>query len=114
MQILKLAGRRLMSSVPTLLILLAGLFILLQFAPGDTVDALMAQMGGGDPAQAAELRRFYGLEGSAAVRLLDYLWRLVRLDLGFTAIWVTPPVENRSGLDYHGYHLKCERGLPPT
>jgi glycosidase len=25
-------------------------------------------------------------------------------DLGFTAIWITPPVENRSGLDYHGYH----------
>ena len=79
-----------MSSIPTLLILLAGLFILLQFAPGDTVDALMAQMGGGDPAQAAELRRFYGLEGSAAVRLLDYLWRLVRLDLGFSAIYNKP------------------------
>ena len=30
---------------------------------------------------------------------LDYL-----RDLGFTAIWITPPVENRSGLDYHGYH----------
>lgn len=90
MHILKLAGRRLMSSIPTLLILLAGLFILLQFAPGDTVDALMAQMGGGDPAQAAELRRFYGLEGSAAVRLLDYLWRLVRLDLGFSAIYGKP------------------------
>lgn len=30
---------------------------------------------------------------------LDYI-----KDLGFTAIWVTPPVENRSGLDYHGYH----------
>ena len=25
-------------------------------------------------------------------------------DLGFTAIWITPPIENRSGLDYHGYH----------
>lgn len=25
-------------------------------------------------------------------------------DLGFTAIWVTPPITNRSGLDYHGYH----------
>ncbi len=24
--------------------------------------------------------------------------------LGFTAIWVTPIVENASGLDYHGYH----------
>ena len=30
---------------------------------------------------------------------LDYI-----RDLGFTAIWITPPVENRSGLDYHGYH----------
>lgn len=90
MQILKLAGRRLMSSVPTLLILLAGLFILLQFAPGDTVDALMAQMGGGDPTMAAELRRFYGLEGSTAARLLDYMWRLVRLDLGFSAIYNKP------------------------
>lgn len=30
---------------------------------------------------------------------LDYI-----RDLGFTAIWITPPIENRSGLDYHGYH----------
>ena len=30
---------------------------------------------------------------------LDYIQ-----DLGFTALWITPPVENRSGLDYHGYH----------
>lgn len=33
------------------------------------------------------------------IQRLDYI-----LDLGFTAIWITPPVENRSGLDYHGYH----------
>jgi glycosidase len=25
-------------------------------------------------------------------------------DLGFTALWITPVVVNRSGLDYHGYH----------
>ncbi len=30
---------------------------------------------------------------------LDYIKKM-----GFTAIWITPPVENRSGLDYHGYH----------
>ena len=30
---------------------------------------------------------------------LDYIKAL-----GFTAIWVTPIVENASGLDYHGYH----------
>ncbi|HOT26546.1 MAG TPA: alpha-amylase family glycosyl hydrolase [Candidatus Ozemobacteraceae bacterium] len=33
------------------------------------------------------------------IEQLDYI-----RDLGFTAIWITPPVENRSGLDYHGYH----------
>ena len=33
------------------------------------------------------------------IEQLDYL-----KDLGFTAIWITPPIENRSGLDYHGYH----------
>ena len=33
------------------------------------------------------------------IQQLDYL-----RDLGFTTIWIAPPVENRSGLDYHGYH----------
>ena len=33
------------------------------------------------------------------IQHLDYI-----KDLGFTAVWITPPVENRSGLDYHGYH----------
>jgi len=33
------------------------------------------------------------------IQRLDYI-----RDLGFSAIWITPPIENRSGLDYHGYH----------
>lgn len=33
------------------------------------------------------------------IEKLDYI-----KSMGFTAIWITPPVENRSGLDYHGYH----------
>jgi glycosidase len=45
----------------------------------------------GDPQWRGDFR---GLIGK-----LDYI-----RDLGFTAIWITPPVENRSGLDYHGYH----------
>ncbi len=90
MRVLLLALRRLAASVPTLLLILAGLFLLLQLAPGDTVDALMAQMGGGDAALAAELRRFYGLDLPVMARLGDYLWRLVRLDLGFSAIYGKP------------------------
>ena len=33
------------------------------------------------------------------IEKLDYIKAL-----GFTAVWVTPIVENASGLDYHGYH----------
>lgn len=33
------------------------------------------------------------------IEQLDYI-----KELGFSAIWISPPVENRSGLDYHGYH----------
>jgi glycosidase len=33
------------------------------------------------------------------IERLDYI-----RELGFTAVWITPPIENRSGLDYHGYH----------
>ena len=90
MRILSLAGRRLAASIPTLFLILIGVFLLLQFAPGDTVDAMMAQMGGGDAATARELRKFYGLDLSIPMQLGNYLWRLVRLDLGFSSIYGKP------------------------
>ena len=33
------------------------------------------------------------------IEQLDYIKAL-----GFTAIWITPVVQNNSGYDYHGYH----------
>lgn len=90
MRVLSLAGRRLAASIPTLILILVGVFLLLQFAPGDTVDAMMAQMGGGDAKSAEDLRRFYGLDMSVSAQLASYLWRLVRFDLGFSAIYGKP------------------------
>ena len=90
MRILRLRGGVWPPRFPTLVLILIGLFLLLQLAPGDTVDALMAQMGGGDAATATELRQFYGLDVSVAVQLGNYLWRLIRLDLGFSAIYGKP------------------------
>jgi peptide/nickel transport system permease protein len=90
MRVWLLALRRLAASLPTLFVILIGLFLLLQLAPGDTVDALVAQMGGGDTAMIEELRRFYGLDATVPVQLGRYLWRLVRLDLGFSAIYGKP------------------------
>ncbi len=93
MRVLSLALRRLAASLPTLLIILAGLFLLLQLAPGDTVDALMAQMGGGDAAMMQELRRFYGLDLPVMARLGNYLWHLMRFDLGQSAAYAKPVVD---------------------
>ena len=90
MRLLGLALRRLAASLPALAMIIVGLFLLLQFAPGDTVDALVAQIGGGDAAITQELRHFYGLDVSVPVQLARYLWRLVRLDLGFSAIYGKP------------------------
>lgn len=90
MRVLRLALRRLAASLPTLLLILVGMFLLLQLAPGDTVDALMAQIGGGDAAFAEEMRRFYGLDAGVAVQLWRYLLRLVTLDLGFSSIYGKP------------------------
>lgn len=90
MRVFSLAAQRLAASLPTLLLILVGMFLLLQLAPGDTVDALLAQMGGGDAAIARDLRVFYGLDLSVPAQLGNYLWRLIRLDLGFSAIYGKP------------------------
>jgi peptide/nickel transport system permease protein len=90
MRVILLALRRLAASLPTLVLILVLLFLLLQLAPGDTVDALVGQMGGADVAMVEELRRYYGLDATVPVQLGRYLLRLVRLDLGFSAIYGKP------------------------
>lgn len=93
MQIAGLALRRLLLSIPTLFIILIGLFLLLQLAPGDTVDAMVAQMGGGDPAMIQQMREFYGLDQPVLVQLGNYLWRLLSFDFGYSAIYAKPVLE---------------------
>src|SRR5919199_853473 len=85
-----LALRRLAQSVLVLAIILVGLFLLLQMAPGDTVDALLAQMGGGSAEDAARLRAAYGLDVGVATQLGRYLLRLASFDLGQSAIYGRP------------------------
>lgn len=88
--ILTLALRRLITTIPALVIILITLFLLLQLAPGDTVDALLAQIGGAESSVIEEMRHYYELDQSTSSRLLNYLWRLVHLDLGQSAIYNKP------------------------
>ncbi|MGL4243767.1 MAG: ABC transporter permease [Beijerinckiaceae bacterium] len=80
---------RAISAAPTLLIVACGVFILLSLAPGDAVDAYLAETGG-DAGYAAELRRSLGLGGSLFDRLLAFLGSLLTLDLGRSAIFARP------------------------
>lgn len=54
-------------------------------------DGVANQVQNNDPAWRGD---FAGL-----IEKLDYIKAL-----GFTAIWITPIVQNASGFDYHGYH----------
>ena len=59
-------------------------FLLLQAAPGDVVDAMLAEAGGGDPALAAKLRESYGLDQPVYIQLVKYLGRVLAGDLGYS------------------------------
>ncbi len=59
-------------------------FFLLQAAPGDVVDAMLAEAGGGDPELAARLRKQYGLDQPLYIQLIKYLGQVFRGDLGYS------------------------------
>lgn len=79
-----------MSAIPVLLIVVVGSFLLLEFAPGDAVDAYLLSIGGGDPALVQTLRETYGLDQSTLQRLLVYLSALITLDLGWSVEFGRP------------------------
>ena len=81
--------RRLATSVPTLLIVAVGVFALIEAAPGDAVDAYLAQTGG-DAGFAAELRRALGLGATPLERFGGYLLGVVTLDFGRSAVFARP------------------------
>lgn len=59
-------------------------FVLLQAAPGDVVDSMLAEAGGGDPELAAKLRQSYGLDQPIYIQLVKYLGRVLTGDLGYS------------------------------
>ena len=59
-------------------------FLLLQLAPGDVVDAMLAEGGGGDPVLAAKLRASHGLDQPIYIQLFKYLGQVLSGDLGYS------------------------------
>ncbi|MEF2071682.1 ABC transporter permease [Consotaella aegiceratis] len=89
-RVLRLVRKRLIGSIPVLLIVIVGTFFLMELAPGDAVDAYLVTLGSGDPQMAEALRQSYGLDQSALARLWLYLTSLSRLDLGWSVAFSRP------------------------
>lgn len=85
--------RRLIQAVPVLLIVICLDFLLLHLAPGDAVDALVVEIGGGDAALIARLRADYGLDRPWPVQLGLYLGRVATLDLGWSVGFARPVLD---------------------
>jgi peptide/nickel transport system permease protein len=90
MRVLRLVAWRLALAVPCFVIILAAVFFLLQLAPGDAVDALLAQIGTGDDTLGRLLREKYGFDGNATTRFLSYIVGLLRFDLGVSIAYGKP------------------------
>jgi len=80
--LIRLVGRRLLGTLPTLLGVLVVAFLLLNVAPGDPVAAMV-----GERADAATIAR---LDDPLPARFGHYVWGIVRGDLGRSYITARP------------------------
>lgn len=86
----KIVGRRLLSAIPVMVIVLLLTFLLLENASGDAVDAYLLSIGGGDAALGQTLRVQYGLDQSMLARLWLYVSSIAQLDLGWSVAFDRP------------------------
>jgi len=86
--------RRLLATIPVLLLVTAGVFALLHLTPGDPVDAMMAESV--DASAKESLRRELGLDRPIAVQYAAWMGRLLKGDLGRSIRNGEPVIENVS------------------
>jgi len=65
-------------------------FLLLQAAPGDVVDSIVADAGGASEEVVARIRAEYGLDQPIYIQLLTYLKNMLRGDLGYSFHYDAP------------------------
>lgn len=75
---------RVAQMLPTLFLILLTAFVLLQMAPGDMVQVLAGEAGGGSPEYLASLRQSFGLDQPLHVQFLLYVRNVLSGNLGFS------------------------------
>lgn len=100
--------RRLLLVVPTFIGITLAVFVVMHFVPGGPIErqimaykmAVASEGGAGGgvvgfgteipPDALEELRRFYGFDKPVHIRYLNWLWNVVRLDLGTSYVYQDP------------------------
>jgi peptide/nickel transport system permease protein len=88
----RLVLRRLVATIPVLVLVTAGVFMLIHLTPGDPVEAMMGESQ--DPQAKAALRRELGLDQPLYVQYASWVRRLVQGDLGRSIRSHEPVIEN--------------------
>lgn len=76
--------RRLLQTVPVVLLVVIVNFLLLQLAPGDLATVLAGEAGGAPKEYIDALRARFGQDQPLYVQLMAYLGNLLTLDLGYS------------------------------
>ncbi len=90
------AARRILSTIPVMLIVALFVFSLLYIAPGDPAAIIAGDQA--TPADITRIRASLGLDRPFLVRFGEWLWRILHGDLGtsiFTNLPVTKLIEQR-------------------
>ena len=90
----RLVLRRLLATIPVLVLVTAGVFALIHLTPGDPIDVMMAESV--DATVKANLRRELGLDQPIFVQYGAWMWRLLHGDLGRSIRNGEPVIENVS------------------
>jgi len=88
--------RRLLSAIPSLVLVSVIIFSLVRLVPGDVVMARLAEGGYPDDAKLAAMRAELGLDRGFAEQYLDWAGGVVRGDFG-KSLWNGEPVLPRIG-----------------
>jgi peptide/nickel transport system permease protein len=84
--------RRLVATIPVLLLVTAGVFALIHLTPGDPIDAMMAESV--DDSVKRELRRDLGLDRPLYLQYATWMGRLLQGDLGRSIRNQEPVIDN--------------------
>ncbi|WP_425994996.1 ABC transporter permease [Afipia sp. DC4300-2b1] len=86
-------GRRALQTLPTIVLIVLTTFILLRLAPGDMVQVLAGESGGGNPEYLEQLRSSFGLDQPIPVQFAKYVYQLLHLNLGYSFRFQVPVSE---------------------